>query len=209
MQVALSTIQPALGSSTVQISRQAALRGRLIGVSILAGFGCLWLAGGFSGLGAGLAAYLTLAVVTAAIILAARRLADTSPVTGEALRTALREDPQQIRRMRTFHWINGAQWTAAIALIVTLNVIHHPEWIAAGIMLIVGLHFLPLARLFDYRGHLLLGIAVSSWAIAYPMILATGPASPWGPIVAGLMLWTSAVTTLVVAARSRVNASNR
>jgi hypothetical protein len=138
------------------------------------------------------------------MVIAVGRVAATPLLTPDRLRS----DPLQVRRGRIFHWINGAQWVAAAALIAVLNVVHHPEWIMAGIMLIVGLHFLPLARLFNHRPHVWLGVALSGWAIAYPLILAQGPTSPWGPIGAGLILWAAGLAALAVLAQHRPGASN-
>jgi hypothetical protein len=63
------------------------------------------------------------------------------------------------------------------------------------VIAVVGLHFLPLARLFRYRPHLLTGLALIALAILAP--LATGrPDNAWGPLGAGLILWASAAWAL-------------
>ena len=103
------------------------------------------------------------------------------------------EDPQ---RAQAFRNVNIAQWGAILALLVTLNVIQHVEWIVPGIMLIVGLHFFPLAKLFRNRMHYFTGAALAALALTYPFLAAGGPASPVGAIGAALILWVTAASML-------------
>jgi hypothetical protein len=111
----------------------------------------------------------------------------------------------QVERARAFRNINLVQWVAIAALIVTLNVLGRAEWLSPGIMMVVGLHFFPLARLFPgtKTNNFTTGLGLVTVAALYPFLTAGGPHSPWGPLLAGLMLWTSALVTLASVVRSR------
>ena len=60
-------------------------------------------------------------------------------------------------------------------------------------MFIIGLHFLPLARLFRNPPHYVTGSALILLATTYPFVASGGPSSPAGALVAGLILWASAL----------------
>jgi hypothetical protein len=106
-------------------------------------------------------------------------------------------------QQRTFRNINLAQWAAIVLLLVVLNIFHRTEWILPGIMLIVGLHFLPLAKLFSNGLNAWTGAALIAVAVSYPHIAQAGPSSPNGPLAAGFILWVSALITLVPVMRHR------
>ena len=107
----------------------------------------------------------------------------------------------QAREWKRFGMLNGVQWGAITALIAALNIAGRPDWITPGIMLIVGLHFLPLAAMFRYRPHLITGSLLTVLALSYPFLIAGGPASPVGPVCAGLIIWGSAIGMLIDIAR--------
>lgn len=98
------------------------------------------------------------------------------------------------RAWRTFGIVALAEG-ASIALAVWLLLRWgQPQWIAATIVAIVGLHFLPLARSFAYPPHLATGIALLVLAIG------CGVWQPGNPVIAlgaGLVLWLSAVRALL------------
>ena len=72
-----------------------------------------------------------------------------------------------------------------------------PCWIVPAVIGIVGLHFLALAGVFDYRPHYWTGTALLLLAAGYPLLAAGGPASGAGPLRAGFVLWLSAAWALV------------
>ena len=173
---------------------------RSVGASVTAVFGAVWIVLGISALvGPQIPLVLGIGVVAAALVIAAVRLA---PRSGKRCTTAL-ERPERLRRNQRFHIVNGLQWACIVALVLSLNVLHHPEWIADGIVLIVGLHFLPLARLFRSTAHAVAGMALVLWALLYPWVLEGGPFNPWGPIGAGLILWAFSGNLIAVLAKAR------
>ena len=89
---------------------------------------------------------------------------------------ALEREPktaQKARRERWFHIMNGGQWVVPAA------------------MFVIGLHFIPLARLFSNPAHYVTCGALMAVAAGYPFM--AGPASAVGALLAGLVLWGSAV----------------
>jgi|HubBroStandDraft_1064217.scaffolds.fasta_scaffold07376_6 hypothetical protein len=109
--------------------------------------------------------------------------------------------PDGVERQRRFRNINIAQWTAIIILIVALNVTGYTKWMNPGIIMIVGLHFVPLARLFGSRLNLITGCALIAIAVASPVFGDGGPASPAVPLLAGVLLWGSALIGCSAVAR--------
>jgi hypothetical protein len=176
-------------------------RGPGIRMMFLGFFGTWWTITGCQGLyGASIPVVTAAAIVGLSIFFVGLYLSSTS------VQRPQEEQPEALQwgRTRTFRNVNIVQWAAIAALIVTLNVIGHGEWLFPGIMSIVGLHFLPLARLFpaSKTNNFITGLVLVAVALIYPFVAAGGPQSPWGPLVAGLILWASALITFANAVRS-------
>jgi hypothetical protein len=139
-----------------------------------------------------------MAAVGAGIFLTGLRLTVREAAAGSNL-----SESEQARRRRVFRNVNVLQWSASVALIVLLNVIGHVEWITPGIILIVGVHCFPLARLFKTRANAVTGAALTLLALVYPFLAVDGPLSAVGPVCAGLILWTAALAKIVEVARRR------
>jgi hypothetical protein len=115
-------------------------RGPGIRMMFLGFFGTWWTIAGCQGLyGAGIPVMTAAAIVGLSIFFVGLYLSSTS------VQRPQEEQPEALQRARTFRNINIVQWAAIAALIITLNVLGHGEWLFPGIMSIVGLHFLPLA----------------------------------------------------------------
>lgn len=91
--------------------------------------------------------------------------------------------------------VNTVELAAVFAVVAASNAAGRPEVIPAGIALVVGLHFFPLARLYDqwqykWTASLLTAVAVTGFAL-----VAAGLASETVRIVVGLgsalVLWAS------------------
>ena len=100
------------------------------------------------------------------------------------------------RAMRWFHIINAAQWTAIPVVANVLNALGHRDLVIPAVIMIVGLHFLPLARLFHYPPHRLTGWALIATAVFEPVIMGTNMNHPAGTAITGLVLWLSALWAL-------------
>lgn len=109
---------------------------------------------------------------------------------------------ERARTRRKFLAINAIQWVAIVITVNTLVNTNHRAWLAAAIILIAGLHFIPLAAIFQYWIHYITGLALILLAVVYPFVAAGGPASAAGPLGAGIILWLSAISALFVSVRA-------
>jgi hypothetical protein len=100
--------------------------------------------------------------------------------------------PEERRKRKLFNYINVAQWALILVIGNVLSNIGLRDFVLPAAMLVIGLHFLPLARLFAYPPHFVTGAALMALAIAYPLLAPSGPRSGLGPLGAGLILWCSA-----------------
>jgi hypothetical protein len=107
--------------------------------------------------------------------------------------------PKDFAMSRAFAWINAIQWIAVFAVALVLGRIHLYAYIPSAIIVIVGLHFFPLARLFHNPPHYDTGSVLVAWAAASAVVLPAGQLPSIACFVTGLILWHSAAVTLVVA----------
>ncbi len=119
-----------------------------------------------------------------------------------------KETPEEQARgkqiAKRFRLVVGVEFMAIAAALVLLRLFQHPEFIAPLICLIVGLHFLPLAFLFEVRGYFPLGAVVSLLGggalLALLFDLTLGGLYTWSVIV-GLsttgLFWLTSMFLLV------------
>lgn len=155
-------------TQTSRVFPGAAVRGTASGVFFMAFFGTLWAYTGIMGLqGWGVPLLLVTAVAIGialfiggfSLIRASRKL------TNQVSKTDLRYGK------RTSFWFNiifAAEGLAIAITIAVCNATRHPELIPVVIALIVGVHFFPLAPLFQVRlyyftGTLLCLLAIMTW----------------------------------------------
>jgi hypothetical protein len=93
---------------------------------------------------------------------------------------------------RQFGLVNFLQWGFIFAAVFGLPHLGLTRWIVPAIILIVGIHFFPLAKLFKARMHYLVGAIIVAWAICYPTLFSAGKADSIGAIGMGTILWASA-----------------
>jgi hypothetical protein len=173
----------------------ARARGATIGASIMGGFGGVWLFLGL--LSAGLpwvvAAGLGLSGLAGGVLVGSRlRRALPLPVTEPG--------PEKRRMDRWFHVVNVVQWIAIFLAALLLRRAGQAEWIVPAVGAIVGLHFLPLARIFGSPSHRWTGLAMMGWVAACAPIAS--PARDAAVATGlGLILWASAAYSLRAAAR--------
>ena len=177
-------------SSQVALAR----RSRAIGATFFAVFGAAWLAlWNYQAAPTRLWAYGVIGAATLAILVWARaryRRYD-SAAAGVA------ETPQQQRRGRWFHIINVGQWVLILVVGNVLANLGLGAWVIPAVILIVGIHFLPLAPLFSNPVLYATGAAFILLAAIYPFVAAGGPVDPVGCLGAGLILWLSALWGLM------------
>ena len=97
------------------------------------------------------------------------------------------------RKQRVFNLVNAGQWVAVFAVAGILSMSHLENLFLPAVILIVGAHFIPLARLYNYTPHYITGAAMMLLAIGYPLVATEGPTSAVGALGTGLILWLSAL----------------
>ncbi len=142
------------------------IAGRAYGVMFFAGFGSLWMLLGLAAMHRlnWLTGTLILAVLLTLVLpaLCLRRQANARRGAG----SATEDDVARERRVRrAFNRINAAQYVAIPFVILCMNLLRRPEWIAPGIAVVVGLHLLPLAQLFRTRANYITGAALIAYAV--------------------------------------------
>jgi hypothetical protein len=163
--------------------------GRAIGAMFFLAFGAAWLCGwAFLALASPWPVAIAIVIACAVLMVIALRVYQAN---ASAKRQA-DESPDARRRSRLFVYVNIAQWVLVLVVANVLANTGRPGWILPAIMFIVGLHFIPLARIFAYPTHYVTGIALMLLSIGYPLISTMGPGSPAGCLGAGLILWASA-----------------
>jgi hypothetical protein len=180
---------------SAEVFRLERAKGVSIGATIFGGFGAAWVAMGMTS--AGVPVRVSLAVVVPVFVLIAflgsaarRRLPKFSEI----------ETPEKKQRMRAFHMVNIAQWVAIFGVVNLLRNLHLDAWVIPSIVMIVGAHFLPLARIFQAPQHLKTAIAMMVCA-ALAIVLPVSVRDTVECLSAGVILWASAAGALYVAFR--------
>lgn len=171
------------------ISPDATRARRAIGAMFFSVFGALWLAGWAINSRASPVTGIVIGVLALVLIaLACATYRQHAPALAVALPSA-----QGVRAKRVFNLVNAGQWLLIAVLAMGLNRLGLAIWVIPMIIIVIGLHFLPLAYVFAYRPHYLTGAAFLLLGVAYPQLAPRGPLDPAGFLGAGLILWASAM----------------
>jgi hypothetical protein len=175
--------------------RMERVRGAGSGATIMGGFGAAWLAMGMAG--AGVSVAVALAIVVPVFVL----IAALGTVARRRLpKMAGAETPEKKQRMRVFAVVNVVEWLAIFGTVNLLRNLHLEGWVIPAIVLIVGAHFLPLARIFQARQHRTTGVALMLCA-AMALVLPGSVRDVAECVAAGVILWVSAAGALYAAFR--------
>ena len=180
-----------------EVFRTERAKGASIGATIVGGFGAAWLALGMTS--AGMPVGISLAVVLPVFVLIAF-LGSAARRRLPRLSEAEVETPEKKQTMRAFHMVNIAQWVAIFGAINLLRYLHLDAWVVPSIVLIVGAHFIPLARIFQAPQHLKTGIAMMVCAVI-AVVLPVSVRDTVECLSAGVILWVSAAGALYAAFR--------
>lgn len=140
---------------------KAEVRGTAVGVLFMAFFGTMWAYLGIMGLQGWGSPWLLIAALTIGIVLviggsllifASRVLPNKSPNVDEGPRKNIGI---------WFNIIFAAEGVAIVIAIAVCNAMSHAELIPPVIAMIVGIHFLPLANLFQVKTYYVTGILLS------------------------------------------------
>ena len=167
------------------------LKGQAIGVEFMSFFGGVWM---FFGMMVRGVLDTTKGALVAAGIVAL--VVGAEWVKRQARRYPRVADDPAVGR--AFGWINAAQWAAGFALYFLLAYLHKTDYFLPGLTAIVGLHFLPLAKLFKAPANYAVGILMVAWSavsIAFVPLEHLPSTAAFGT---ALILWQTAATTLAV-----------
>jgi hypothetical protein len=148
--------------------RPHAMTGMAYGAFIMGFFGCLWLVWGLAAMEA-----RTAVVVSAAIAFAASLWVPATSLLRSASRAVRAASPlgrgdrlEQARMGKVFGLIFGAEGLLIFLVVNVLNNIGLRDYGISAIAAIVGLHFLPLARLYRRPMYTVVGIIMTLAALA-------------------------------------------
>ena len=178
-----------------EVFRLERVKGVSFGATIFGGFGAAWVAMGMAS--AGVPMQVGLALVLPVFMLIT--------FLGSAVRRRLPkfagpESPKKKQMMRAFYMVNIAEWVAIFGVVNLLRNLHQDVWVIPSIVMIVGAHFIPLARIFQAPQHLKTGIAMIVCA-ALAIVLPVSVRDTVECLSAGLVLWVSAAFALHCAFR--------
>lgn len=183
---------------TTKTIPSAAVRGTASGVFFMAFFGTLWAYTGIMGLqgwGVPLLLVTSVAIGIALFIGGVSLLRASGKLTNQVSNIVLRNGK------RTKFWFNIIFAAEGLAIAITIavsNATRHPELIPVIIAIIVGVHFFPLASLFQVRlyyftGALLCLLAIITWLfIPVKVILGEHQTNAFMSVVglgSALILW--------------------
>lgn len=184
----------------------AASAGKAYGLGIAAivttTFGFIWFGWGLGD--ADFASWpLWIALYVAAIVLAVSAVAALRSGKSLLRRYAAGDDTFRRTMRPRFLAITVAEFAGCAIVVILCLVFHRWDLLAAGISIVVGLHFIPLARLFEMPIYYWTAagiVAVDAAALATQRGDAISVAAGIGT---GGVLWATAVYVLFAASRSR------
>lgn len=182
---------------TAALVPAGAHQGRAIGALVMTAFGAIWMITGANALSIlNWEIWLIVAIVTGLLCLVALRQLQAARRIPKTPATASQAKSIQTRRRR-FGIILAFEWVPILLVAFVLGRLGHPDFILPAIAVIVGLHFIPLARLFDFplyywTGSSFVLVAVASFAIDH---LALRQAITC--LGCGLALWLTTAAVLV------------
>ncbi len=190
-----NNISPA--PSKVTAERAAELLGQTQGAMVLVGAGIGWMMSGLSALG-DIPLGLFLAVLAVAALLMLGAVAVRRSARGIA------EKPWSPQMRRGFWLAVGAESAAIVAIFAFALLLHRPVWIPPLAALAVGLHFLPLARLFRRPLYYVTGAVLCAVCAATILFMP----QQWGVrhlqgwllsagLGSGMVLWLSVLGMLI------------
>ncbi len=187
------------GTPQTNVMGSEELRGRSVGSVIAAVMGLTWAGSATGDLSVGVAVPVLLAGagIVAVLMTGARRLGRAAA----ALPASPPTEADLGRVRRRFHLVFVAECGLIVLAVNILVRSDHAQWIPAVICVIVGLHFVPLARLFAVGLYYATGVALCLVAMATMILGAIGaPEGLWRllpGIGAAVVLWATSARLLV------------
>ena len=179
-----------------QAATAGAAFGRGMAAIITTTFGFIWLGWGLGVLG-DLPAAIWAGHICAAVVLMA--FAVTAVRRGRKMMRAQgvsRSDFWQKRR-KAFRLVTVLESVGCVLVVILANVFRRPDLIAVGISFVVGLHFIPLGKIFGYASYYWVGSLIVVWDILTMTALKSWNPAASAAIATGVILWATAVYILV------------
>lgn len=100
------------------------------------------------------------------------------------------------KRRQAFRIVTLLEVVGIIIVVMLANLFRRPDWLAVGISLVVGLHFLPLGRIFGTALYYWVGTLIVVWNILTLTALKSWNLTASVGIATGLILWAAAIYVL-------------
>ncbi len=98
-----------------------------------------------------------------------------------------------------FAWAVAAEIAGCLAVVIICNLLRRYDLIPAGIAMVVGLHFLPLGKVFRTPVYYATGVSIVLWCVA-SLVLFQGPEMDVASAIGtGSILWLTASYNLIQA----------
>ncbi|MET8896306.1 hypothetical protein [Streptomyces albogriseolus] len=178
----------AADAQCLALTRQLRRRGTVV----LSVFALAWAFAGASGTGS--------ATDVVPVSISAAALAVTAVALFLGLRKDARPSPRTVdlpgNWARGVGVVNGLELLAIVAVVAAANAAGRPAFVPVGIALVVGLHFFPLARLYDQWQYRWTGALMTAVAVAGAVLVLAGLSAETVRVVVSLacaaVLWVSA-----------------
>jgi hypothetical protein len=183
------------------IGRRQFIWGLTSGVTVLAMAGMGWFAIGVSTSGVELswAAWAIPTLASVALVIASRRLRRKAAGFGRAdlKRLGPSERSETRRMLRDYLWVGVGEAIGIVVVLVSCRALGRPDLISSLIGLVVGLHFIPLGRIFRVPTYIATGVVSSSVALFALLALGGWERFLFLGLCSGLVYWLSAVHILL------------
>jgi hypothetical protein len=107
-------------------------------------------------------------------------------------------EPEDPTIGRKFGWINAGQWAAGFIAYNLLVRFGLGEYFPSVLTAVVGLHFLPLAKLFHSPAHYATGSLMLAWSAVTVMFVPMEHLPSVTAFGTGMILWQAAATALAL-----------
>ena len=97
------------------------------------------------------------------------------------------------KKRKRFGVVVILEFVGCILVFILLGAFHHPEWTATGISIVVGLHFFPLARIFESATYYWVGSLMVGWGILTVLVLKSWNLTASAGFASGAILWAAAM----------------
>jgi hypothetical protein len=101
------------------------------------------------------------------------------------------------KRRKAFRIVILLEVVGCIIVVILANVFRRPDWIAVGISLVVGLHLLPLGKIFGFASCYLVGTLIVICDVLSVTALRSWNLTASASIATGVILWGAAIYVLV------------